>query len=294
MANQYPTKPYVDSAGVRRGWYVYLHVNTETQEVFYVGMGVGRRAWDVLRRSRKWKEAITTAHTSWRVEIVKGDLSEIEAEQLEEDTIQKYGGVYLGSPLANILNGENWIRPIIKMEDFESDPHIVELFKVMAELAKTDRGRELLGFHEIVEFEPIQCEWSEAVNRAEKFNGALLLLRSKFEAEIEELSQLDRNLNDDVDEEFESGLEDLAAIGQEISDGFRVLDEATHYLRRRQISWREFCGTASNAYQNLHHSYYVRLRLAAEATYRSRWTLVLLKKCSASTPTFFRKRRLIS
>ncbi len=42
---------YIDEEGVKRGYYVYLHKATETGEVFYVGKGSGRRAWETKKRN---------------------------------------------------------------------------------------------------------------------------------------------------------------------------------------------------------------------------------------------------
>ena len=61
---------------------MYLHTDKSTGAVFYVGMGQGRRAWDKKRRSDPWLQRIAMLGDSWAVEIIKDDLSELEAFQL--------------------------------------------------------------------------------------------------------------------------------------------------------------------------------------------------------------------
>jgi hypothetical protein len=105
MTTKKPKQKYTDVDGIRRGWYVYLHKANETEQVFYVGMGTGKRAWDKEKRNHPWKDKAANLTHGWSVVILKDDLSEIEAEDLEAETIEKYGGVGEDSPLANQVAG---------------------------------------------------------------------------------------------------------------------------------------------------------------------------------------------
>ena len=69
--------------GVERGFYVYAHRDSHTNGVFYVGMGRGRRVWDKKSRPEGWTEKVASLQGAWKVEILKNDLSELEAFQLE-------------------------------------------------------------------------------------------------------------------------------------------------------------------------------------------------------------------
>jgi len=99
-------KLYIDSEGVERGYYVYVHKDCTTGEVFYVGKGSGRRAWDIDRRHIEWKKKVASLTNGWDVEIVKEDLSEIEAFDLEAELVEQYGGCAAeGGALTNRIPG---------------------------------------------------------------------------------------------------------------------------------------------------------------------------------------------
>lgn len=70
--------------------YVYLHLRGDTGEVFYVGKGIGRRAWHTFKRSRWWR-AIYEKHGR-EVLIVKDGMSEPCALSLERMLIAKFKG----------------------------------------------------------------------------------------------------------------------------------------------------------------------------------------------------------
>jgi len=97
---------YIDAEGVRRGYYVYLHKDKATGEVFYVGKGAGRRAWACNGRPDEWYKRIATLSAGWDIEVVAEDLSEHEAFQLEAECVEKYGGCQAnGGTLTNWLPG---------------------------------------------------------------------------------------------------------------------------------------------------------------------------------------------
>ncbi len=97
---------YIDSDGIKRGYYVYLHKNNVTGEVFYVGKGYGRRAWERNKRNADWKRKVASMQEGWDVEIVQDDLSEIEAFTLEAELVKNYGGASAnGGTLTNQYPG---------------------------------------------------------------------------------------------------------------------------------------------------------------------------------------------
>lgn len=81
-------------------FYVYLHSNADTGEVFYVGKGKGPRAWS-KQRNNLWKTV--TKHCNYSVVIVKDGLEEDEALQMEAQLISEYRS--LGQAVANIADG---------------------------------------------------------------------------------------------------------------------------------------------------------------------------------------------
>lgn len=69
-------------------FYVYEWYNTDTNEVFYVGKGCGKRKDETKRRNQKFLSYIEIHPTASR--IIKDNLSEEEAFALEKKTIQSY------------------------------------------------------------------------------------------------------------------------------------------------------------------------------------------------------------
>jgi hypothetical protein len=100
------TDLYIDSEGVQRGYYVYLHKDRATGEVFYVGKGHGRRAWKNVGRNDAWKKKVASLSDGWSVEIARDNLSEIEAFELEEELVENFGGAAVfGGKLTNQAPG---------------------------------------------------------------------------------------------------------------------------------------------------------------------------------------------
>jgi hypothetical protein len=86
-----------------RDFYVYLHRKATTGEVFYVGKGVGRRAWE-KRRAEYWLR--TVKKHGLIVEILQDGLQEWYAHELERDLIALHGRRDLGyGPLVNLTDG---------------------------------------------------------------------------------------------------------------------------------------------------------------------------------------------
>lgn len=71
-----------------KGNYVYVHRKGSDGSVFYVGKGIGRRAWHTYKRNRWWR-AIRDKHGR-TVEIIKDNLPEACALSLERVLIAMY------------------------------------------------------------------------------------------------------------------------------------------------------------------------------------------------------------
>lgn len=82
-------------------YYVYLHRRGDNNEIFYVGKGKNKRAFDVKQRNPYWTN-IYNKHGR-TVEYVQKDLSEDAAYSLEERLIKYYRES--GYNLANITDG---------------------------------------------------------------------------------------------------------------------------------------------------------------------------------------------
>ena len=210
-------KLYIDSEGVKRGYYVYLHRDRTTGEVFYVGKGNARRAWETERRHAKWKEVVSSLTNGWEVEVVKQDLSEIEAFELEAELVEKHGGCAAnGGTLANWVPGGE-------------DPASVRL------AIQFDDGG-----------------WSAAYCNARKFKE---FTRGKEEDSVRDLNKnLDpivgylAVLQEEADDRDDEKLSDSVAYLECIVGDLR--DVSSDFLQRR-VSWKDFALSLEEATDDL-------------------------------------------
>ena len=86
-------------------FYIYFHINPLKNEIFYVGKGKGKRAFEKgSRRSDYWNRVVKKY--GYIVDIIEEDLSEQEAFEREIFYINKIGRKDLGlGPLINMTNG---------------------------------------------------------------------------------------------------------------------------------------------------------------------------------------------
>jgi hypothetical protein len=80
-----------DLDDLERGYFVYLHRDRASGLPFYVGKGKGRRAHVQEGRHPDWTVKVESLPEGFDVEIVKDDLSEEEAYDLERELIREYG-----------------------------------------------------------------------------------------------------------------------------------------------------------------------------------------------------------
>jgi hypothetical protein len=206
------SKLYVDSDGVKRGYYVYVHKDRATGAVFYVGKGSGKRAWDASKRSQAWIDRTALLADGWEVEIVAEDLSELEAFGLEAELVTKYGGAkYEDGTLANLVpGGEATLSARLK-------------------ISFNDGG------------------WSQAYSAARRF---LDLTRDKQEAFANNLvvnldkvlDNIERLQNENEDRSNDGSWADTPSRLDPL-DGLECIvgsfrDTATEFLRHR-VSWKE-------------------------------------------------------
>ena len=82
-------------------FYVYQHLKADSGEIFYVGKGMGRRAYDSYHRSKYWKNIV--AKHGLTVEFLKLNITEPESLELEIATIEKYR--HQGLQIINMTDG---------------------------------------------------------------------------------------------------------------------------------------------------------------------------------------------
>jgi group I intron endonuclease len=85
---------------------VYLHRRMDTNEVFYVGIGMyKKRAYDKNKRNRLWKNVVNKCK-DYEVEILHENITYQECKLIEIDLIDKYGRKDLGTgTLCNLTDG---------------------------------------------------------------------------------------------------------------------------------------------------------------------------------------------
>lgn len=87
-------------------FYTYRHIRPDTNEVFYIGKGRRRRAWDMYNRTKFWNNIVNANNGHYIVEIVTENLLEIDAILHEIYLIKLYGRRDLGlGTLCNLTDG---------------------------------------------------------------------------------------------------------------------------------------------------------------------------------------------
>jgi hypothetical protein len=79
-------------------YYVYYHINSETNEIVYIGKGKNDRAWNFSnsKRNEQWHQYVE--NNQIEVKIVVVDLLEEEALEIEKSLIK------LKKPVLNVLH----------------------------------------------------------------------------------------------------------------------------------------------------------------------------------------------
>jgi hypothetical protein len=88
--------------------YVYRHIRSDKNEVFYIGVGLGddktySRAYSQKNRNFHWYSIVK--NTSYDIEIMIDDLTDNEAFEKEIEFITIYGKKNNGGTLCNIADG---------------------------------------------------------------------------------------------------------------------------------------------------------------------------------------------
>lgn len=87
---------------VMRKWMLYAHLNEIRNEIFYIGIGINKRPWDMIRRNKLWHKYVNK-YGKPKIVIIEKDLTEREAADKELLLIKKYKRKKDGGTLTNIL-----------------------------------------------------------------------------------------------------------------------------------------------------------------------------------------------
>ncbi|MDG1849270.1 MAG: hypothetical protein P8I82_02100 [Flavobacteriales bacterium] len=88
-----------------KDYYVYIHLNPSNNEIFYVGKGKGRRKTSKSSRNEKWVKYVSNLTEAFKVIVLKNNLSEREAFDLETRVLSKVDWHY-EDETTNILDSE--------------------------------------------------------------------------------------------------------------------------------------------------------------------------------------------
>jgi hypothetical protein len=87
-------------------YYIYTHLNPNTKEIFYVGIGKGNRAWNQWAGRNKFWENYVNKH-GFEVELISENLTRKQAEKIEINLIAELGRRQIdnGGTLVNRSSG---------------------------------------------------------------------------------------------------------------------------------------------------------------------------------------------
>jgi len=111
---------------------VYRHINTDTLEVFYVGIGNKKRPKSKFSRNRLWNEYVKE-NPNYYVEIIAVDLSHDDACELEMLLIEEYGRQNLNTGcLVNMTRGGEGVLDCQTMGDLNPSkrPEVREKLRI--------------------------------------------------------------------------------------------------------------------------------------------------------------------
>lgn len=125
-------------------YYVYLHRKKTNGEVFYVGKGCNRRAYDTKDRSEHWKR--TSKKYGFTVEIISNGLQDWYAKELESDYIAYYGRNDLDyGKLVNFTDGGDGISGLVHSEETKDKLRRANLGKKATEEARAKMSNASIG-----------------------------------------------------------------------------------------------------------------------------------------------------
>lgn len=88
----------------KRDHYIYAHINIGNNEIFYIGLGKGRRAY-MKNRNKFWK-SYTSKYPNYKILMLENNLALEEAKEFEIEYIGNIGRRDLGlGTLVNLTNG---------------------------------------------------------------------------------------------------------------------------------------------------------------------------------------------
>lgn len=91
---------------MEKKWYVYSHIRIDKNEIFYIGVGSIKnyaRAFSKRSRNKYWRNIVNK--TEYSIEIIRDELYDYEAKEIEIRLIQEIGRYKNGGTLCNLTDG---------------------------------------------------------------------------------------------------------------------------------------------------------------------------------------------
>ncbi len=219
-----------------RDFYVYLHKDKNAGTPFYVGKGTRRRAYTKNGRNIYWKEKVEELNNEYDVEIVKDNLTESEAYELETELIKKYGNKWEeGGLLVNqteggdIFDGDLTISIEFSFEDIRKNIEKVlegkiEGFSELPQEVKDEYVDRLIESSE----EPTDFK-NITKDEQNDFINSVLSKLDEFKEQYKELIGEDDSGEEITETFLEGSLDNL----------FTTLSKSIKLYKRRKMSFRE-------------------------------------------------------
>jgi hypothetical protein len=131
-------------------YYVYTHLNPQTKEVFYVGIGKGNRAWNKGAGRNKFWENYVNKH-GFEVEIIAENITRNQAGKIEIELIAHLGRRQIeeGGTLVNrSLGGDGGSEGYTHTEEWkrhQSEKRLGKKKKPLSQEAKEKLSKALTG-----------------------------------------------------------------------------------------------------------------------------------------------------
>ena len=217
-------------------FYVYLHKKATTGEVFYVGKGTGKRAYQKAKRSKFWK-AIVDKH-GYTIEIVINGLQEWAAFEFEQNLVAYYGRRDLGEGcLVNATEGGEGTAGYIWSDDLKEwrKQKTIEQFsslEMRKKLSEAKKGKQLSSEHRQRSIEILDKHREKAAK------AVSCMLKEKWKDEEFREKMIKQSKSFVMPEEAKQKI--AAALSKPImrSDGiiFKSVSEAARALNKTNVS----------------------------------------------------------
>ena len=207
---------------MRSNFYVYAHLSTIDNTLFYIGKGTGNRLNKTEKRNDIWTNYVKLIDDKYKTIILKEGLDNETALDLESRLINKYGVINEGGILTNIVGGrlnENMLNVQINLPNNMFEPCIEKnIFKNITDNEIIDNilifPNTYVGDKLINEFTRISDLIYQELSILELDNNKFSDLESKVDDIFEALD----NFKDSV-----STLSDLSEDLEFIEDGLNDL-----------------------------------------------------------------------